>query len=149
VPGCLGRELFGKEFGRAPADARELSEFLAGASRQRTTAVAGYVDVQSGQERLGAVAAALPLVLLLSVAVCTAVATGLYLAAGVLQGVRAVRVSAAARAAASKHHTAAGRQSAHVVLDLLGCVAERVSWWIRHHDEGHRRSRRCPSRRQD
>ena len=38
----LGRELFGQQFGRPPADARELSGFLARATRQRTTAVAGY-----------------------------------------------------------------------------------------------------------
>ena len=38
----LGRELFAAEFGRPPADARELSGLLARASRQRTTAVAGY-----------------------------------------------------------------------------------------------------------
>jgi len=38
----LGRELFAAEFGRPPADARELSGLLARQSRQRTTAVAGY-----------------------------------------------------------------------------------------------------------
>ncbi len=38
----LGRELFGQQFGRPPADARELSGFLARSCRQRTTAVAGY-----------------------------------------------------------------------------------------------------------
>jgi DNA primase catalytic core len=38
----LGRQLFAAEFGRPPADARELSGLLARASRQRTTAVAGY-----------------------------------------------------------------------------------------------------------
>ncbi len=38
----LGRDLFGRQFGRPPADARELSGFLARSCRQRTTAVAGY-----------------------------------------------------------------------------------------------------------
>lgn len=38
----LGREMFTAEIGRAPADARELSGFLARASRQQPTAVAGY-----------------------------------------------------------------------------------------------------------
>ena len=38
----LGREMFLKEFGRPAGDARELSGLLARASRQRTTAVAGY-----------------------------------------------------------------------------------------------------------
>ena len=34
--------MFAETFGRAPADARELSGFIARASRQATTAVAGY-----------------------------------------------------------------------------------------------------------
>src|SRR5436189_6430440 len=38
----LGRELFAAEFGRAPADPRELAGYIARASRQATTAVAGY-----------------------------------------------------------------------------------------------------------
>ena len=38
----LGRQMFLAEFGRPAADARELSGLLARASRQRTTAVAGY-----------------------------------------------------------------------------------------------------------
>jgi hypothetical protein len=37
-----GKAMFGQEFGRPPADARELSGFIARASRQPTTAVAGY-----------------------------------------------------------------------------------------------------------
>src|SRR6266536_1125102 len=38
----LATEMFAETFGRAPADARELSGFIARASRQATTAVAGY-----------------------------------------------------------------------------------------------------------
>src|SRR6476660_809594 len=38
----VGREMFTAEFGRDPAEARELSGFIARASRQATTAVAGY-----------------------------------------------------------------------------------------------------------
>ena len=38
----LGRELFTAEYGRAPLDSRELAGFVAKASRQSTTAVAGY-----------------------------------------------------------------------------------------------------------
>ena len=38
----LGVELFTVEFGRSPADARELSGFLARAARLQSTAVAGY-----------------------------------------------------------------------------------------------------------
>jgi DNA primase catalytic core len=38
----IGREMFTAEFGRPPADDRELSGFLARASRPATTAVAGY-----------------------------------------------------------------------------------------------------------
>lgn len=38
----VGRELFEKEYGRLPADERELSGFVAKGSRQQTTAVAGY-----------------------------------------------------------------------------------------------------------
>jgi len=38
----VGTELFGKEYGRPPADERELSGFIARGSRQATTAVAGY-----------------------------------------------------------------------------------------------------------
>ena len=38
----LAREMFAAEYGRDPSDARELSGFLARASRQATTAVAGY-----------------------------------------------------------------------------------------------------------
>ena len=38
----LGRELFTGQFGRAPLDIRELAGFVAKASRQSTTAVAGY-----------------------------------------------------------------------------------------------------------
>jgi len=38
----VGIELFGKEYGRAPVDERELSGFIARGSRQATTAVAGY-----------------------------------------------------------------------------------------------------------
>ena len=38
----VGREMFTAEFGREPGDARELSGFIARASRQATTAVAGY-----------------------------------------------------------------------------------------------------------
>jgi hypothetical protein len=39
---ALARDMFTAEYDRAPADARELSGFLARASRQATTAVAGY-----------------------------------------------------------------------------------------------------------
>jgi len=39
---ALGRELFAHEYGRDPADERELSGFIARAGRQATTAVAGY-----------------------------------------------------------------------------------------------------------
>ncbi|CRK54637.1 TrwC relaxase [Rhodococcus sp. RD6.2] len=38
----VGRELFAKEYGRAPLDEGELSGFIAKGSRQKTTAVAGY-----------------------------------------------------------------------------------------------------------
>ncbi|NKR30032.1 relaxase domain-containing protein [Rhodococcus hoagii] len=38
----VGQELFAKEYGRSPADAAELSGFIARGSRQKTTAVAGY-----------------------------------------------------------------------------------------------------------
>ncbi|MEO6712999.1 MAG: MobF family relaxase, partial [Mycobacteriales bacterium] len=38
----VGTRMFSEEFGRAPADARELSGFIARSSRQATTAVAGY-----------------------------------------------------------------------------------------------------------
>jgi hypothetical protein len=38
----LATEMFTEAFGRAPADARELSGFIARVSRQATTAVAGY-----------------------------------------------------------------------------------------------------------
>jgi conjugative relaxase-like TrwC/TraI family protein len=38
----VGTALFGKEYGRPPADERELSGFIARGSRQGTTAVAGY-----------------------------------------------------------------------------------------------------------
>ncbi len=38
----LGRELFTTKYGRPPLDSRELAGFLARASRQQTTAVAGY-----------------------------------------------------------------------------------------------------------
>ncbi len=38
----VGRELFAVEHGRPPADARELTGFIARGSRQATTAVAGY-----------------------------------------------------------------------------------------------------------
>jgi DNA primase catalytic core len=38
----LAREMFSEQFGRAPLDARELSGYVAKASRQQTTAVAGY-----------------------------------------------------------------------------------------------------------
>ncbi len=38
----LGRELFTAEYGRAPLDGRELAGFVVRASRQQTTAVAGY-----------------------------------------------------------------------------------------------------------
>lgn len=38
----IGTQMFAAAFGRAPADARELSGFIARASRQATTAVAGY-----------------------------------------------------------------------------------------------------------
>jgi len=39
---AVGREMFAAEFGRAPADERELTGFIARGSRQATTAVAGY-----------------------------------------------------------------------------------------------------------
>jgi len=38
----VAREMFAAEFGRAPADERELTGFIARGSRQATTAVAGY-----------------------------------------------------------------------------------------------------------
>jgi hypothetical protein len=38
----VAREMFAAEYGRGPVDARELSGFVARASRQATTAVAGY-----------------------------------------------------------------------------------------------------------
>ncbi|MFA5607195.1 MAG: MobF family relaxase [Leucobacter sp.] len=38
----VAREMFAEQFGRAPADERELSGFVARATRARTTAVAGY-----------------------------------------------------------------------------------------------------------
>lgn len=38
----VARELFGEEYGRPPADDRELSGFIARSTRARTTAVAGY-----------------------------------------------------------------------------------------------------------
>ncbi len=38
----VASRLFGEQHGRAPLDARELSGFIARASRQRTSAVAGY-----------------------------------------------------------------------------------------------------------
>jgi len=38
----VARDMFGAEFGRPPADGRELSGFVARGSRQATTAVAGY-----------------------------------------------------------------------------------------------------------
>ena len=38
----VAREMFAEEFGRDPADERELSGFVARATRARTTAVAGY-----------------------------------------------------------------------------------------------------------
>ncbi len=38
----IGTQMFAEAFGRPPADARELSGFIARASRQATTAVAGY-----------------------------------------------------------------------------------------------------------
>ena len=38
----VATEMFGEQYGRAPADARELSGFIARATRARTTAVAGY-----------------------------------------------------------------------------------------------------------
>jgi conjugative relaxase-like TrwC/TraI family protein len=39
---AVGRHMFTNAFGRPPADARELSGYIARASRQATTAVAGY-----------------------------------------------------------------------------------------------------------
>jgi len=38
----VARDMFGADFGRPPADERELSGFIARGSRQATTAVAGY-----------------------------------------------------------------------------------------------------------
>ena len=53
---AVAREKFAEQYGRAPADDRELSGFIARATRARTTAVAGYdLTFQPGEVGVGAV----------------------------------------------------------------------------------------------
>ena len=56
----VGREMFAQTFGRPPADARELSGYIARASRQATTAVAGYDLTFSPVKSLSALWAVAP-----------------------------------------------------------------------------------------